>query len=150
MRIWIDADACPKVVKEIIFRASMRRNIKVVVVANKAIGIPITGLVSIIQVSAGFDMADARILDEMKSGDIVITADIPLADEVVAKGGMALDPRGELYTSDNIKERLATRDLMSDLRDSGLVFGGPKAFGPKEAHAFANSLDALLTARAKS
>lgn len=149
MRIWIDADACPKPVKEIVFRASMRTKTPVVLVANKAIAIPLTGYISIIQVSAGFDMADARILEEMKKGDLLITADVPLADSFLEKGGLAINPRGELYTPDNIKDRLATRDLMADLRDSGLVLGGPKSFGTKEAHAFANSLDALLTARNK-
>lgn len=144
MRIWIDADACPKPVKEIIFRASLRTNTQVVLVANKALTVPLTGLISIIRVSAGFDMADARILEEMEKGDLVVTADVPLADEVIERGGVAINPRGELYTKDNVKDHLATRDLMAELRDSGLMTGGPKAFGPKEKQAFANKLDTLL------
>jgi|SRR5580700_7316863 hypothetical protein len=144
MRIWIDADACPKVVKEIVFKASLRTNTPVVLVANKALAIPLHGLISIIQVPAGFDMADERIIQEIKKGDLVITADIPLADAVIEAGSIAINPRGERYTKDNIKEHLATRDLMAELRDSGFVTKGPKTFGPKEKQAFANALDALL------
>lgn len=144
MKIWIDADACPNVIKEIIFRASERTRTPVVVVANRAIGIPIGVLVSVIQVSAGFDLADERIVSEMAAGDLVITADIPLADAVVQKGGLALNPRGELYDEENIKDRLATRDLLSELRDNGLLTGGPKTFSLKDRQAFANKLDAVL------
>ncbi len=144
MRIWIDADACPNVIKEIIFRASARTNTAVVVVANQPIRIPLTGLVSTIQVPRGFDMADTRIVDDMAAGDIVITADIPLADAAIDKGGVAINPRGELYTKDNIKDRLATRDLMAELRDGGMVTGGPKVLGLSDRQAFANKLDALL------
>lgn len=144
MKIWIDADACPNVIKEIIFRASERTRTPVVVVANRAIGIPIGVLVSVIQVSAGFDLADERIVSEMAAGDLVITADIPLADAVVQKGGLALNPRGELYDEENIKDRLATRDLLSELRDNGLLTGGPKTFSLKDRQAFANKLDAIL------
>lgn len=144
MKIWIDADACPNVIKEIIFRASTRTGTKVVVVANQPIKIPLTGLVSTIQVPRGFDMADSRIVDDMVAGDIVVTADIPLADEVINKGGSALNPRGELYTKENIKDRLATRDLMAELRDSGMISGGPKTLGLTDRQAFANKLDALL------
>lgn len=150
MKIWIDADACPNVIKEIIFRASARTGTKVVVVANQPIKIPLTGLVSTIQVPRGFDMADSRIVDDMAAGDIVVTADIPLANEVVEKGGSALNPRGELYTKENIKDRLATRDLMAELRDSGMISGGPKTLGPSERQAFANKLDTLLARSARA
>lgn len=149
MKIWIDADACPNVIKEIIFRASTRTGTKVVVVANQPIKIPLTGLISTMQVPKGFDMADSHIVDQMAAGDIVITADIPLADAVVDKGGTALNPRGELYTKENIKDRLATRDLMAELRDSGMIVGGPKSLGLSERQAFANKLDALLARVAK-
>lgn len=144
MKIWIDADACPNVIKDIVFRASERTKTKVVVVANQPIRVPLNGLVSTIQVSRGFDMADSRIIDDMEPGDLVITADIPLADAALTKGGIALNPRGELYTLENIKDRLATRDLMAELRDSGMITGGPKTLGLKDRQAFANKLDALL------
>ncbi|MCA9508174.1 MAG: YaiI/YqxD family protein [Myxococcales bacterium] len=144
MKIWIDADACPNVIKEIVYRASFRTNTAVVVVANQAIKIPMTGLVSTIQVSQGFDMADKAIVEKMSRGDIVISADIPLANDVIAKGGYVINPRGELYTEENIKDHLATRDLMMELRDSGMMLGGPKTLGLKERQAFANKLDSLL------
>ncbi len=144
MQIWIDADACPNVIKDIIFRASERTKIKVVVVANQAIKIPLNGLVSTIQVPRGFDMADEQILQSLVAGDLVITADIPFADAALTKGAMAINPRGELYTHENIKDRLATRNLMEELRDSGLVQGGPKPLGLRDRQAFANKLDAIL------
>ncbi len=147
MKIWVDADACPKVIKEIIFRASARTRTPVVIVANQALRIPLTGLISTIQVPHGFDMADNQIINDMSAGDLVITADIPLADAVISKGGIALNPRGELYTEENIKDRLATRDLLAELRDNGLVNSGPKTLGLKDRQAFANKLDALLSAR---
>lgn len=147
MRIWIDADACPNVIKEIIFKASARTQIHVVVVANAPIRIPINGLVSTIQVPRGFDMADDKITDSLMAGDIVITADIPLASAVITKGALALNPRGELYTEENINDRLATRDLLAELRDSGMMSGGgPKPLGLKEKQGFAAKLDALLAA----
>ncbi len=150
MRIWIDADACPNVIKEIIFKASMRTQIPVVVVANAPIRIPINGLVSTIQVPRGFDMADEKITASLAMGDIVITADIPLASEVIQKGALALNPRGELYTEENINDRLATRDLLAELRDSGMMSGGgPKPLGLKEKQAFASKLDALLAAHGR-
>jgi uncharacterized protein len=144
MRIWVDADACPAVIKEIIFRASRRTGIPVVLVANRPIKIPIGALVSVIQVSSGFDMADDRILEEIKAKDLVITADIPLADAAISKEAIAINPRGELYTKDNIKDRLAMRNLMQELRDFGQVGGGPKAMALKDRQAFANTLDAVL------
>ncbi len=147
MKIFIDADACPNVIKEIVFRASARTNTPVIVVANSPIRIPLNGLVSTIQVPRGFDMADSRIVSEMAAGDIVITADIPLADGVIEKGGIAINPRGQLYTEENIKDRLATRNLSEELRDSGVLTGGPKTLGPKDSQAFANKLDTLLAAK---
>lgn len=146
MRIWIDADACPNVIKEIIFKASVRTQIAVVVVANSPIKIPINGLVSTIQVSRGFDMADEKITESLAAGDLVITADIPLANDVIERGALALNPRGELYTKENISERLATRDLFEELRSSGMIMGdGPKPLGPKDRQEFANKLDTLLS-----
>lgn len=144
MKIWIDADACPNVIKEIIFRASERTRTFVIVVANKPIRIPLNGLVSTIQVPQGFDRADEKILESLAGGDVVITADIPFADEALKKGGIAIDPRGDLFTHENIKDRLATRNLLEGLRDMEMISGGPKPLGLKERHAFANKLDAIL------
>ena len=145
MRIWIDADACPNMIKEIIFRASTRTNIPVVLVANAPIRVPVSPLISIIQVKKEFDEADFYIVKELKPGDLVITADIPLADAVISKKAIALNPRGELYEPDTIKERLVTRDLMAELRDFGVNIKGPKSLGPKDRQAFANKLDQILT-----
>jgi uncharacterized protein YaiI (UPF0178 family) len=147
MRIWIDADACPNVIKEIVFRASERTKTAVVVVANKPIRIPLTGLVSTIQVPHGFDMADEQILRDVMPNDIVITADIPFADVAILKGAFVIDPRGDLYDKENIKDRLATRNLMEGLRDAGLVRGGPKSLSLKDRQAFANKLDKFLQRR---
>lgn len=144
MKIWIDADACPTVIKDIIFRASERTKTAVIVVANKPIKIPLNGLVSTIQVGRGFDMADERILSELLAGDVVITADIPFADAAIDKGAVAINPRGDLYTKENIKDRLATRNLMEELRDAGLMSGGPKPLGLKDRQAFSNKLDTIL------
>lgn len=149
MQIWIDADACPNVIKEIIFKAAERTQTRVTVVANKAIRIPKTGLVSSVQVAQGFDVADNQIVEEMSPGDLVITADIPLADAVITKGGLALNPRGELYSAENVKDHLATRNLMQELRDQGMIGGGPKPLALKNRQAFANQLDRLLTAQKK-
>jgi uncharacterized protein YaiI (UPF0178 family) len=144
MKIWVDADACPNVIKEIIFRAAERTSTHVVLVANTQLRIPASGFVSTIQVPAGFDIADNRIVKEMSADDLVVTADIPLADAVVQKGGIALNPRGELYTEENIKDRLATRNILQEMRDLGTITGGPKTLGLKERQAFANQLDRLL------
>lgn len=149
MRIWIDADACPNVIKEIVFRASERAKIPVVLVANKPIKIPLTKLISCIQVPHGFDMADEEILKELHAHDLIITADIPLADAAINKQAVVIDPRGQLYSKENIKDRLATRNLMEELRDAGFISGGPKPFSLKDRQAFANKLDAILTANAK-
>lgn len=144
MKIWIDADACPRVIKEILFRASQRLRVPVCLVANKKLSKHETGLIESIVVADGFDVADDYIADHASSADLVITADIPLAARIVAKGGVALDPRGELYTEDNVGERLSMRDLMMELRDGGLVQGGPAAFSLTDRQRFASSLDRLL------
>lgn len=145
MQIWIDADACPNVIKDIIFRASQRTKTKVIVVANKPIKIPLNGLVSTIQVPQGFDMADERILEKLENGDLVITADIPFADAAISKGAIAIDPRGDLYNKENIKDRLATRNLMEELRNAGMTLNGPKPLSLRDRQAFANKIDAFLT-----
>ncbi len=144
MEIWVDADACPNAVKEILFRAAERVGVQVTLVANGPVSTPPSRRVRAIQVSAGFDVADTEILKRLQPGDLVITADIPLAAGVIDRGGHALNPRGERYTQDNIRERLTMRDFMDTLRGSGINTGGPPAFGPRDRQAFANALDALL------
>lgn len=148
MEIWVDADACPNAVKEILFRASERLGVRITLVANAPVSTPPSTLVRSVRVSAGFDVADNEILKRLRPGDLVITADIPLAAEVIDGGGQALNPRGELYTKDNIRERLTMRDFMDTLRGSGINTGGPPAFGPRDRQAFANALDTIL-ARSK-
>jgi len=145
MKIWIDADACPRVIKEILFRASQRLKVPVCLVANKSLAKHNTDLIESIVVADGFDVADDYIADHAAGEDLVITADIPLAARVVAKGGVALDPRGELYTEENVGERLSIRDLMMELRSGGLVQGGPAQFNLTDRQKFASSLDRLLT-----
>lgn len=144
MKIWIDADACPKAIKEIVYRAAIRTQTQLILVANSALTVPPSPFISKIQVGSGFDVADARIVQEMEAGDLVITADIPLAAEVVDKGGIALNPRGELYTPANINERLAIRNVSTELRGGGLITGGPSSLGKHQIKAFANKLDAVL------
>jgi uncharacterized protein YaiI (UPF0178 family) len=148
LRIWVDADACPKVIKEILFRAAERLHIELTLVANAALRVPPSRFIKTLQVERGFDVADNRIVELVEKDDLVITADIPLAAAVVEKGGHALNPRGELYTPDNIKERLAMRNLMDELRSSGQISGGPSAINNSDRMAFANSLDRLLAKRA--
>ncbi len=143
-RIWVDADACPKPIKEILFRASDRVHVPVVLVANQALQVPPSELIRSIQVSAGFDVADDYIVQQAQSGELVITADIPLAAEVIAKGCLVLTPRGERYTADNIRQRLAMRDFLDTMRGSGLDTGGPAPFSHSDRQAFANRLDRLL------
>lgn len=143
-QIWVDADACPKVIKEILFRAAERVGIAVILVANQPLQVPGSRFIRSVQVASGFDVADNHIVQQAQVGDLVITADIPLAAEVVAKGCLALNPRGELYTEDNIRQRLNMRDFMDTLRGSGVDTGGPAAFGHAERMAFANQLDRLL------
>ena len=145
MKIWVDADACPGVIKDILFRAAERRHITMTLVANQSLTTPPSQHIHMLQVPAGFDVADNEIVKRLDAGDLVITADIPLAAEVIEKGGQALNPRGELYTNDNIKARLNMRDFMDTLRSSGVNTGGPPPLGQSERQAFANNLDKLLT-----
>ena len=144
MRIWVDADACPNAIKDILFRAAERAGIVVTLVANQPLRTPPSQYIRALQVPPGFDAADDKILDLTQSGDLVITADIPLAAGVIAKGAHALDPRGEIYTRDNINERLAMRKLMDELRSSGIETGGPSAFSNAHRMAFANRIDRFL------
>ena len=145
--IWIDADACPREVKQVVFRASERLSMPVCVVANAAMHAPRSDLISVVRVEAGLDVADHHIAKSVVPGDIVITADIPLAARVVEAGATAIDPRGDLYTEENVRTRLSTRDFMQELRTAGLVQGGPPPFGRADTHRFAATLDRLLTAR---
>lgn len=144
MQIWVDADACPKVIKEILFRAAERAHVAVILVANKPLRVPSSPYIKTIHVPAGFDVADNKIAQQLEEGDLVITADIPLAAQVIAKDGHALNPRGEFYTKDNIQERLAMRNLLDELRSSGAVTGGPSSLNQSDRHAFANRLDRFL------
>ena len=150
MKILVDADAYPRAVKEILFRAAERRKIMVTLIANKYIRVPMSDHIDSIAVSAGPDEADDHIVELAEADDLVITADIPLADRVVAKGATALDPRGTLLTTANIKERLATRDLLAELRGAALVEGGPAAYDGRDSQEFANQLDRFLQSRAGS
>ena len=147
MQIWVDADACPAVIKDILFRAADRARVSLTLVANTPLRIPSSPFIKIVRVARGFNVADKRIAEHVQPGDLVITADIPLAADVIHRGGHALNPRGELYTKDNVQERLAVRNLMDALRGSGVDTGGPAAFNQSDRHAFANQLDRLLTAR---
>jgi uncharacterized protein len=143
-RIWIDADACPRDVKELVFRASERLRMAVVLVANKAMHVPSSPRVSMVQVRGGPDVADDHIVQHSLRGDLAITADIPLAARLVAKGVITLNPRGEEYDAENIGERLSVRDFLSEARDNGIMTGGPSAYGPKDKQRFANALDRAL------
>ena len=144
MKIWIDADACPRVIKEIVFRASERLELPVMLVANQSLAKHDTRLIESVVVADGFDVADDYIAEHAAAGDLVITADIPLADRVIAKNAHAIDHRGELYSMDNIKQYLAMRNLMESIRESGETTKGPKPFSLKDAHEFANQLNAFL------
>ena len=146
-QIWVDADACPRVIKDMLFRAAERVPIATVFVANQPITVPRSLHISFVQVAPGFDVADNYIAQQAQAGDLVITADIPLAAEVVEKGCAAINPRGELYTPENIRQRLNMRDFMDTLRGSGMATGGPPPLGPAERQAFANQLDRILAAR---
>ncbi len=145
MKIWIDADACPVVVKEILFRAAERTKIQTTLVANQALRIPKSRFIATLQVPKGFDVADNEIVRRLAAGVLVITSDIPLAADVIEKGGIALSPRGELYTEENIKGRLTMRDFMDTLRASGIDTGGPPVLSQSDRLAFANHLDTILT-----
>lgn len=145
MKIYVDADACPTVIKDILYRVSQRTGIEVILVANQALAIPRIPTVRAVQVSAGFDVADKRIIELVAKDDLVITADIPLAAEVIEKGGKALNPRGELYTAANIKARLNMRDFMDSMRNSGVqVGGGPPPLTQRDRMIFANALDTYI------
>ncbi|MFP6888304.1 MAG: YaiI/YqxD family protein [Nitrospinota bacterium] len=150
MKIWIDADACPGAVKEIVFRAAERLGIQAVVVANQVIRVPDSPLISTVVVSKNFDAADDHIAAEASAADVVITADVPLASRVVSAGSVAIDPRGEVYDEENIGERLSARNLMNELRSGGLVQGGPREMEATDTHKFASTLDRELTRRTKN
>jgi len=147
MRIWIDADACPKVIKEILFRGAERLQIPLVLVANQFLQVPSSPLITTIRVAKGADVADQRIVEQIAAGDLVVTADIPLAAAAIAKGGHALNPRGEFYSLENIGERLSMRNFMSDLRDNGIQTGGPPPLSQRDRQNFANQLDRFLAKR---
>jgi uncharacterized protein YaiI (UPF0178 family) len=147
MNIWVDADACPVVIKEILYRAAVRAQVPLTLVANKMLRVPPSPWIKALQVPSGFDVADQRIAQEVNAGDLVITADVPLAAEVIVKGATVIDPRGELLTDVNIKERLTMRNFMDGLRSSGVETGGPAAFSKADRQAFANQIDRLLTRR---
>jgi uncharacterized protein YaiI (UPF0178 family) len=144
LNIWVDADACPGVIKDILYRVADRTHLDVTLVANRLLRVPASPHIRALQVPRGFDVADNEITRRVQAGDLVITADIPLASDVVAKGAHALDPRGELYSLDNIRERLNMRDFMDGLRASGVETGGPPALSQADRQRFANQLDALL------
>ena len=145
MKIWVDADACPVVIKDILFKAAERTGVQLTLVANQKVQIPRSRFISFVQVASGFDVADNEIVKRLDSGDLVITGDIPLAADVIEKGGHALNPRGELYTIENIKARLNIRDFMDTLRGSGINTGGPPPLSQSDRKVFADHLDKLLT-----
>lgn len=149
MKIWVDADACPNAIKEVVFRAAERLAIDTVLVANHHVRVPTSKYLRAMQVPAGFDVADRTIADQLGQGDLVITGDIPLAAEVVSRAGTGLDPRGTLYTAENIHDHLARRDLMAQLRDEGAITSRSNALGRKDVQAFANQLDRYLAANAR-
>ena len=146
MQIWVDADACPNVVKAILFKAADRRGVRVTLVANRPLHIPDSMNIFAITVGKGFDVADDAIMERISAKDLVITSDIPLAAAVIAKGASALSPRGELFDPEGIAGRLAMRDFMDTLRGAGVDTGGPSAYGDRERNAFANHLDRILAA----
>jgi uncharacterized protein YaiI (UPF0178 family) len=145
MNIWVDADACPAVIRDILFRAAERTGLPLTLVANQLLRVPVAPNIRMLQVAAGFDVADNAIVKHVQAGDLVITADIPLAAEVIDRGAHALNPRGELYSTNTIGERLNMRDFMDTLRASGIQTGGPPALSQADRQQFANHLDRLLT-----
>ncbi len=145
MHIWVDADACPGVIKEILFRAAQRTQIMTTLVANKMLRVPPSPYIRALQVPHGFDVADQHIVQQVQTGDLVITADIPLASQVIERGGHALNPRGEFYTTDNIQQRLTMRNFMEELRGSGVDISGPASFSNNDRQAFAAQLDRYLS-----
>ncbi len=148
MQIWVDADACPRPAKDVLFRLAERAGVQVTLVANQYLSTPRSSYIKALQVPAGFDVADNEIVRRLQPGDLVVTADIPLADEVISNGGRALNPRGTLYTPENIKDHLQRRDMLEQLRSSGTISGGPDPYGKKEVQAFANALDRFVNQRA--
>ena len=146
-QVWVDADACPGAVKEILFRAAERARVQVTLVANQWLRTPPSRYIRALQVQGGFDVADSEIVDRVQPGDLVVTQDIPLAARVLEKGGIAVNPRGERYTADNMAERLSMRNFMEELRDAGVQTGGPATFHVRDRQAFANQLDRWLAQR---
>ena len=149
MRIWVDADACPRVIKDILFRVAGRTGVPVTLVANQPVAVPRIPSVQAVQVERGFDIADNEIVRRCEPGDLVITADIPLAAEVIDKGATALNPRGELYTRENVRQRLNMRDFLDTMRASGVHTGGPPALDQRDRQAFANALDRFIARAAR-
>ncbi|MCH7679019.1 YaiI/YqxD family protein [candidate division KSB1 bacterium] len=150
MKIWVDADACPVAIKNILYRAAKRTGVQLTLVANRPLRIPSSPGIKMIQVASGFDVADNEIVKRLGIGDLVITSDIPLAAEVIEKGGYALNPRGELYSADNIRALLNMRDFMDTLRASGIDTGGPPELSQSDRKSFADHLDKLLTKHARN
>ncbi len=144
MRIWVDADACPVVIKEILYKAAERTGLQLTLVANQSLRIPASPCINFIKVASGCDVADNEIVKRLNAGDLVITADIPMAADVIEKGGHALTPRGEFYTIENIRSRLSMRDFMDNLRENGVDTGGPPPLNHGDRQAFANKLDSFL------
>lgn len=149
MKIWVDADACPAAIKDILYRAANRAQLPLTLIANQMLRVPPSPWIRALQVQSGFDVADQRIVQEVVAGDLVISADIPLAAQVVAKGALVLDPRGDLLDASNIQERLTMRNFMDGLRSGGVETGGPAVFSAADRQAFANRLDGLLARRAQ-
>ena len=145
MQIYVDADACPKVIKSILYKTANRLKMEVILVANRWLEVPKSKFIKTIQVGSGMDVADEKIVEMLEPGDLVVTADIPLANHTIEKGGFAINPRGELYTKENIGSSLSVRNVMTELRESGVDIGGPKAFNKKDQQTFANQLDRFLT-----
>jgi uncharacterized protein YaiI (UPF0178 family) len=150
MKIWVDADACPVAIKTILFRAAERTEVQMTLVANQSMRVPASRWINMLQVKSGFDVADNEIVKRLEIGDLVITGDIPLAAEVIEKGGYALNPRGELYSTDTIRARLNVRDFLDTLRASGIDTGGPRALNQSDRKSFSDQLDKLLTKYAKN
>ena len=150
MTIWVDADACPRAIKDIIFRASKRLEIPVKLVANGAMSVPDSPLVELVLVPGGLDAADVHIVERVEAGDVVITADVPLAAQIVQRGAIGIDPRGDLYTEDTVGEQLASRNLMQELRSREVVRGGPAPITEVHRRRFASALDRTLTKRLRN
>lgn len=149
MQIWVDADACPGVIKEILYRAAARHSLAVVLVANQWLRVPASPWIRAVQVAPGFDVADGHIVDQVAAGDLVITADIPLAALVIERQAFALNPRGEFYSAENVRQQLDLRNFMDTLRSSGVITGGPPAFNHADRQNFANQLDRFIARQRK-